>query len=71
MRAVLASGLLLVGVMIGYSASGLSAQADFSPRSRRAGCRRRCRHHLPVRDYGSNPPLHCDGHAGWLCALQR
>jgi hypothetical protein len=31
MRAVLASGLLLIGVMIGYSASGISAQAEISP----------------------------------------
>jgi hypothetical protein len=31
MRTVLASGLLLVGVMIGYSASGISAQAEISP----------------------------------------
>jgi hypothetical protein len=31
MRAVLASGLLLVGALIGYSASGSAAQAESSP----------------------------------------
>ena len=31
MRAVLASALLLVGVMIGHSGSGLSAQTEDSP----------------------------------------
>ena len=31
MRAVLASGLLLVGMIIGHSASGISAQAEISP----------------------------------------
>jgi len=31
MRAVIASGLLLVGLIIGHSASGISAQAEISP----------------------------------------
>ena len=31
MRAVFAAGLRVVGVMIGYSTSGISAQAEISP----------------------------------------
>ena len=31
MRAVLASGLLLVGLTVGYSASGISAQGEIAP----------------------------------------
>lgn len=31
MRAVLTSGLVLVGVMVGYSASGISAQGEIAP----------------------------------------